>query len=90
MKAVKYTGGFFMEYRTGGFHKPYRGIPISRLEEFKMFRRYAEVVTESRILWKYVFRGPRTRDKFGQYAGSTLKPNAHSFDVYCRQSENRK
>jgi hypothetical protein len=74
----------FAQYRTLGYHKPYRGIPISRLEEFKMFRHYAESVTESKLPWRYIFRGPRLRDMYGQSASMTLKSNAHSFDVYCR------
>jgi hypothetical protein len=80
----------FAQYRTSGFQKPYRGIPISRLEEFKMFRRYAELSTAdytgrtAKISWRYVFRGPRTRNMLGQCASFTAKSDAHSFDVYCR------
>lgn len=68
----------FAQYLTNRAGKPYRGIPISRLEEFKKFRRAEQVQ------WRYVFRGPRLRDQYGQSAGMTLKSNAHSFDVYFR------
>ncbi len=74
----------FRDYRTDGYHKPYRGIPIARLEEFKMFRHWAEATSGAKIPWRYVFRGPRLRDMYGQSASMTLKSNAHSFDVYCR------
>jgi hypothetical protein len=74
----------FAQYRTDGYHKPYRGIPIARLEEFKKFRRGVQASTAdsqgrtARVNWRYVFRGPR------HWRGSTLKSNAHSFDVYHR------
>ena len=80
----------FAQYRTSGYHKPYRGIPIARLEEFKQFRQVVQASTAdsqgrtAKINWRYVFRGPRLRDMYGQSASMTLKSNAHSFDVYCR------
>lgn len=75
----------FSQYRTDSYYKPYRGIPIARLEEFKMFRRYVQATTAdsqgrtAKIDWRYVFRGPR-----GKNDGFTLKCHAHSFDVYHR------
>lgn len=83
----------FSQYRTAGAHefdymqyqKPYKGIPIARLEEFKEFRRRVKASTANsqgltaNVNWRYVFRGPRVgNDAF------TLKSNAHSFDVYRR------
>jgi hypothetical protein len=74
----------FAQYRTDGYHKPYRGIPIDRLEEFKQFRRGVEAWTAdslgrtAKFPLRYVFRGPR------HWRGSTLKSKAHSFDVYRR------
>jgi len=75
----------FAQYRTDGFHKPYRGIPIARLEEFKMFRRFIIATTSdtmgrtAKLEWRYVFRGPRVGND-----GFTLKCKANRFDVYCR------
>ena len=80
----------FSQYRTDGYHKPYRGIPIDRLEEFKMFRRYVQASTAdsqgrtAKIDWRYVFRGPRGKNIFGDCDSFTPKRNAHSFDVYHR------
>lgn len=80
----------FKQYRTGFLDKPYRGIPISRLEEFKAFRQYVKATTAdsqgrtARINWRYVFRGPRAKSYNGRTDAFTLKTNAHSFDVYHR------
>jgi hypothetical protein len=80
----------FIQYRTNSYHKPYRGIPIARLEEFKAFRRYVQATTADSqgktawINWRYVFRGPRGKNFHGQCDAFTLKCNAHSFDVYHR------
>lgn len=80
----------FSQYRTDSFHKPYRGIPISRLEEFKAFRHYVQASTAdsqgktARINWRYVFRGPRGKNCYGHCDSFTPKHNAHSFDVYLR------
>ena len=80
----------FAQYRTDGYHKPYKGIPIARLEEFKQFRRYVQATTAdsqgrtARVNWRYVFRGPRGRNMFGDCDSFTPKRNAHSFDVYHR------
>jgi hypothetical protein len=80
----------FSQYRTDGYHKPYRGIPIARLEEFKQFRRGVQASTAdsqgrtAKVNWRYVFRGPRGRNIFGDCDSFTPKRNAHSFDVYHR------
>lgn len=88
----------FAQYRTAGVHefdykqyqKPYKGIPISRLEEFKEFRRRVKASTaDSRgitanVNWRYVFRGPRLKNSYGDCDSFTMKCNAHSFDVYRR------
>ena len=80
----------FAQYRTEGYHKPYRGVPIARLEEFKQFRREVQASTAdsqgrtAEVNWRYVFRGPRGKNIFGDCDGFTLKCNAHSFDVYHR------
>jgi len=80
----------FSQYRTDGYHKPYRGIPIDRLEEFKQFRRGVQASTAdsqgrtAKVNWRYVFRGPRGRNMFGDCDSFTPKRNAHSFDVYHR------
>ena len=80
----------FSQYRTDSYHKPYRGIPIDRLEEFKQFRRYVESTTAdslgrtAKFPLRYVFRGPRGRNMFGDCDSFTPKRNAHSFDVYHR------
>jgi hypothetical protein len=80
----------FSQYRTDGYHKPYRGIPIARLEEFKQFRRGVQASTAdsqgrtAKVNWRYVFRGPRGRNMFGDCDSFTPKRNAHSFDVYRR------
>jgi hypothetical protein len=80
----------FSQYRTDGYHKPYRGIPIARLEEFKQFRRGVQASTAdsqgrtAKVNWRYVFRGPRGRNMFGDCDSFTPKRNAHSFDVYHR------
>ena len=80
----------FSQYRTDSYYKPYRGIPIARLEEFKMFRRYVQATTAdsqgrtAKIDWRYVFRGPRGKNIWGDSDGFTLKCHAHSFDVYHR------
>ena len=80
----------FSQYRTDSYHKPYRGIPIDRLEEFKKFRREVQASTAdsqgrtARVNWRYVFRGPRGKNIWGDSDGFTLKCNAHSFDVYHR------
>jgi transglutaminase-like putative cysteine protease len=80
----------FSQYRTDGYHKPYRGIPIDRLEEFKQFRREVQASTAdsqgrtAKVNWRYVFRGPRGRNMFGDCDSFTPKRNAHSFDVYHR------
>lgn len=81
----------FAQYRTASFDKPYRGIPIARLEEFKMFRQFVQATTAdsqgrtAKINWRYVFRGPRGRNFYGQCDSFTPKSNAHSFDVYMRE-----
>ena len=80
----------FSQYRTDGYHKPYRGIPIARLEEFKQFRRGVQASTAdsqgrtAKVNWRYVFRGPSGRNIFGDCDSFTPKRNAHSFDVYHR------
>jgi hypothetical protein len=80
----------FAQYRTDGYHKPYRGIPIARLEEFKKFRREVQASTAdsqgrtAKVNWRYVFRGPRGKSILGQCDSFTMKRNAHSFDVYFR------
>ncbi len=55
----------------GGFRSKYKGVPIDSYENIKQY-----------IDWtKYYvcFRGPRTSNSY-----STLKRDAHSFDVYQR------
>ena len=80
----------FAQYRTDGYHKPYRGIPIARLEEFKQFRRGVQASTAdsqgrtAKVNWRYVFRGPRGKNIYGDCDSFTPKCNAHSFDVYRR------
>ena len=80
----------FAQYRTDGYHKPYRGIPIDRLEEFKKFRRGVEAWTAdslgrtAKFPLRYVFRGPRRKNIYGDCDSFTPKCNAHSFDVYRR------
>jgi hypothetical protein len=61
----------FAQYRTDGYHKPYKGIPIARLEEFKKFRRGVEAWTAdslgrtAKFPLRYVFRGPRGKNISG-------------------------
>ena len=80
----------FAQYRADGYHKPYKGIPIARLEEFKMFRRFVQATTAdsrgktAKVNWRYVFRGPRLKNSYGNCDSFTMKCNAHSFDVYYR------
>lgn len=74
----------FRAFRTGSFHKPYRAIPISRLAEFKVFKRLVEERVGAKTQWRFVFRGPRAKNSLGQSDSFTAKANAHSFDVYVR------
>ena len=56
----------------------------------KKFRRGVQASTAdsqgrtARVNWRYVFRGPRGRNMFGDCDSFTPKCNAHSFDVYHR------
>lgn len=76
----------FKALRTDSYHKPYRGIPINRLDEFKVFKRLVEERIGGKTNWRFVFRGPRRKgnNQWGGRDSFTLKRNAHSFDVYVR------
>lgn len=57
-----------------------KGLNINQLEAVKTLRKtYAP-----NLRLRYWFRGPRRKNMSGDLCASTLKQDAHSFDIYLR------